>query len=452
MDNQLEQRSTYEKALYRYITALEEGDLDTLAVLFYQAEQDETLAQMIEEVQRMYQTEEDIITSQEDAQFLHQVLERSYESDNQRLLSLAAFEANLQREGSSIVPHQEKERSTSLSLNGTSNTVFKRLKEIGLKSDFVQRRLFSASLTQQLQEVQTENVAREAVFEAAKVIERIFKLTPAMLFGSSELTVDMMTVGTTRFKKDLRHELQQISAYTVYAHYLASLVLKATPHVPQRTIPTQPEEVREAILSEYGVLSFATTLRYVWSLGIPVLPLSDKGAFHGACWRIEYRNVIVLKQQTASDARWLFDLLHELRHAGQDPEQAQFEVIESDEARLEKQVTNEEKTASRFAGDVVLQGRAEELTQLCVQAAHGSVERLKKVVPSIAQREHVAVDALANYVAFRLSLQDINWWPVATLLQTPTNTAWSEARELLLQQIHLDALEDIEQQLLLQAL
>jgi hypothetical protein len=451
MDNQLEQRSVHEQALYRYIAALEGGDLDTLAALFYQAEQDETLARMIEEVHVMYQTEEDVATSQDDALFLHQVLENSHLNENQ-VLSSAAFESALQKEGSGTVSHQERERSMPLSLNAAPNTVFKRLKEIGLKSDFVQKRLFSASLIQQLQEFKTGSLAHNAAFEAAKVIEHVFKLTPAMLFGADELTVDMITVGTTRFKKDLRQELQQISAYTVYAHYLAQLVLKATTSMPQRAIPTQPEEVREAILSEYGELSFATTLHYVWNLGIPVLPLSDRGAFHGACWRVESRNVIVLKQQTASEARWLFDLLHELRHAGQDPNQAQFEVIEGDEALLGDQLTNEEKTASSFAGDVVLHGRAEELTQLCVQAAHGRVERLKSVVPPIARREHVAVDALANYLAFRLSLQNINWWPVATILQTPTNTAWPTARELLLQQVHLDALEDIERQLLLQAL
>lgn len=451
MDNRLEQRSVYEQALSRYITALEGGDLDTLAALYHQAERDETLARMLEEVHVMYQTEEDMATSGEDAQFLRQMLERSRMSESQSL-SAAVLPSDLANTGSAATPSSEGERSMPSSWNVTPSMVFKRLKEIGLKSDFVSQRLFSPSLVQQLKEFQTQSVARHAALEAATIIERIFKLTPAVLFEPGELAVDMATVGTTRFKKDLRHDLQQISAYTVYAHYLASLALKATAHLPQKAVPTQPKEAREAILSEYGELSFATALRYVWSLGIPVLPLCDKGAFHGACWRMESRNVIVLKQQTASDARWLFDLLHELRHAGQNPDQAQFEVIESDEALLGEQLTTEEKTASRFAGDVVLDGRAEELTQLCVKAAHGRVEELKRVVPLIARREHVAVDALANYLAFRLSLQNINWWPTATILQTPTNTAWGEARALLLQQVHLEALEESERELLLQAL
>jgi hypothetical protein len=327
-----------------------------------------------------------------------------------------------------------------------------RLQEIGLKNDFVLQKLIPSSLIHRLQTSKTASEAHGFFLEAAAIIEQIFKITPVALFSSNALSVDQATIGATRFKKDTRQQIGQISAYTVYAHHLACLVLKATAHISPRSIPTQSEAVREAILSSYGELSFTTTLRYLWDLGIPVLPLSDKGAFHGACWRINYRNVIVVKQQTQSDARWLFDLLHELRHAGQDPEQAQFEVVEADTVLLAEQVTNEEKVASAFAGNVILHERAEELTQFCVRAAHGRVEALKRVVPLIAEREQVAVDALANYLAFRLSLQGINWWPTAMTLQTPTNTAWSTARELILQKIHLNILEDSEQQLLLQAL
>ena len=38
-------------------------------------------------------------------------------------------------------------------------------------------------------------------------------------------------------------------------------------------------------------------------------------------------------------------------------------------------------------------------------------------MPQVAAREHVPADALANYMAFRLSLQRINWWGAATNLQ-----------------------------------
>ncbi len=46
-----------------------------------------------------------------------------------------------------------------------------------------------------------------------------------------------------------------------------------------------------------------------------------RGTFHGACWRYEGRNAVVLKQTPKHEARWTFDLLHELFHAGQRPEE-----------------------------------------------------------------------------------------------------------------------------------
>ena len=54
--------------------------------------------------------------------------------------------------------------------------------------------------------------------------------------------------------------------------------------------------VRHTILTSYGKLNFQTALTYVWNLGIAVFPLRDSGAFHGACWRVDGRNVIVLNK------------------------------------------------------------------------------------------------------------------------------------------------------------
>ncbi len=289
------------------------------------------------------------------------------------------------------------------------------------------------------------------------MIERAFHWEPGTLFRSTPLPLNLATVGMTRFKKDIRSDLRHISAYTIYAYNLAQLVLKATADLPQKPIPTEPDVVREEVLSTYGTLTFEHVLQYVWSLGIAVLPLNDKGIFHGACWRINYRNIIVLKQHTPSDMRWLFDLLHELRHAGQEPDQGQFQVIEASEMSQERQQADEEKIASRFAGDVILNSRAEELTQMCVratrgQSSHGRVELLKKVVPMVAQQEHVSTAALANYMAFRLSLQKINWWGAATNLQEPSTVAWLTTRDLLLRQVHFEALEEVDRDLLMQAL
>jgi hypothetical protein len=199
-------------------------------------------------------------------------------------------------------------------------------------------------------------------------------------------------------------------------------------------------------------VTFEHVLRYVWSLGIPVLPLNDPGAFHGACWRVDERNVIVLKQRTRSAARWLIDLLHELWHTGQEPERAGIAVIEASETGQAHWEAPDEQMATKFAGDIVLDERADELVELCVQAARGSVERLKAVVPRVATQESVPIDALANYMAFRLSLQGINWWGAATNLQEIDQDPWRIARDLLIEEADFQRLNDVDRNLLLQAL
>ena len=87
----------------------------------------------------------------------------------------------------------------------------------------------------------------------------------------------------------------------------------------------------------------------------------------------------------------MFDAIHESFHTGQRPDVSTLEVIEADETSLERRNSNEDIAASQFAGDVTLNGRAGELAQIAVKAAQNSVERLKRVVPEVAQREGVAV-------------------------------------------------------------
>jgi ribosome-binding protein aMBF1 (putative translation factor) len=331
---------------------------------------------------------------------------------------------------------------------------FKRLQSVGLDRDLILHRLLPRRLAAHLEAADDteEDGAETLLLQAAAVVGRVFGWTPEAIFASTPLQVSTAAVGAPRFKVAKRTDAQRLSAYTVYAHYLALLMLEATADLPRRPISTDALEIRQAILSTYGTLTFEHALRYVWSCGVPVLPLQDSGAFHGACWRVDQRNLIVLKQRTRSWARWLVDLLHELWHAGQDPAQDQFAVIEGDETTKGWWESPEEQAATLFAGDVVLAGRAEELAEICVQAAQNSVERLKAVVPRVAAREHVPADALANYMAFRLSLQGINWWGAATNLQEAGTDPWQTARNLFLEQANIERLNDVDRTLLLQAL
>jgi hypothetical protein len=218
-------------------------------------------------------------------------------------------------------------------------------------------------------------------------------------------------------------------------------------------VPTSASEVRKAILARNSDLTFVAALDYVWGLGIPVLPLSDPGAFHGATWRVAGRNVIVLKQTARVESRWLNDLLHELRHAGEDPGSDDLAFIDYETLAKEHASDSDETVASMFAGDVVLDGRAEALAEKCAAEASGSIERLKAVVPRVADREGVPVGALANYMAFRLSLQGASsWWGTATNLQKGGPDPWPVARDRALSHLDLTALDDIERSVLLRAL
>jgi Zn-dependent peptidase ImmA (M78 family) len=218
-------------------------------------------------------------------------------------------------------------------------------------------------------------------------------------------------------------------------------------------IPTEPKQIYDTILERYQEFTFKNCVRYVWSLGVPVLPLQDSGGFHGACWRVNGRNVIVLKQVAASNGRWIVDLFHEIKHASQHPNQADFAVIETfDEDQQSK--SDEEVEATDFAVDVALADNADDIAHECIKKTHGKLQVLKSVVPNIAAQHNVRTDVLANYVAHRLSEeQGKNWWGAAQNLQDFSTNPWREARDVLIEHIgNCTSLNPTDWSLLSQAL
>lgn len=332
----------------------------------------------------------------------------------------------------------------------TVQNLLKRLTNAGLDRNFVVRRLMPRPLGLLIRDQRQEN--QEVALETVEGLDRIYGWTPAVLFGATPLDLKSVASATARFKLPARVREASLGPYVVYAHYLALLVLQATPHVKAEALPIDPKIVRREIIDRYNQLSFDSVLKYVWSKGIAVLPLNDAGAFHGACWRVNGRNVIVLKQRTHSVARWLNDLLHEYYHAAQRQDLEEHPVIEEHEMSAARRTSPDEKAASRFAGDVILNGRAEDLAEQCVKAANGKVEWLKNAVPRVAEKVGVSVDALANYMAFRLSLQGINWWGAATNLQSDGTSLLCTPRDMLLEQANITILNPIDRDLLLRAL
>src|SRR5262249_26863856 len=163
-------------------------------------------------------------------------------------------------------------------------------------------------------------------------------------------------------------------------------------------------------------------------------------------------NVIVAKQTTRSAARWMYDFFHELRHAAEDPAAQEFETIDSELMPKGRRESQEEQDAIAFAGDILLDGHAEDLAEKVVDEAGGRLEWLKNAVPKVASREGVRSDVLANYMAYRLMLQGENWWGAATNLQRTDEEPWRIARDFLVERLELGSLDEVDHQLLSRAL
>lgn len=339
-----------------------------------------------------------------------------------------------------------------LSGNGgvTFQTLISRVSKTGLPVEFIRKRLVPHRVSSSNPEADAQE-GSILINATAETIGKIFQWSPLQMLREDALELDP-ALGGVRFKVASNASSERVSAYAVYAHYLSLLVIQACSGNPVRSIPTDPGELRARVGFDSGDSLLSKIVNYVWDLGVPVLPLDDPGAFHGACFREDGRNVIVLKQRTASEARWAYDLLHELWHAGQESDLPERTVLESGEMSPERRGSEEEKTASRFAAAVLLNGRAQELAEMCLSEAGYNLRRLKTSVRRVATREGVPVDSLANYLAFRLAAeQNKNWWGTANSLQSE-GSPWAVVRNVFFERVDFTKLAEPDRGILTQAL
>ena len=336
--------------------------------------------------------------------------------------------------------------------NSFSGLVSK-LRQVGLERDFLLSRLLpSPDAARGSGTIVGEDNDFSLTSKAGVVLERVFGWTRDNVFGPQALVAPRFAAAEARFKMPANRSQAATNLYAAYANYLAVVALKGARSLPKAEIPTDPDAMHRCIQKKYKTVDLKSAIYTAWDLGVVVLPLRDRGAFHGACWRYEGRNAVVLKQTSKHEARWLFDLLHELFHAGQRPEADTLEVIEADETSAERRNSDEEIAASQFAGEVVLDGKAEVLAQTCVRAARNSVERLKSVAPTIAEKHGVSIGALANYLAFRLSWQGVDWWGAAANLQVDDGDPWTIARDVFVERFPYEIDNELDRQLLDRAL
>lgn len=336
------------------------------------------------------------------------------------------------------------------------STFFKNLEILGFKKEFVLNKLLPSKISSFLDGVlnQTEIDLRFFILQASAAVGKIFNTSPAEFLNPMGVNLNATLAYSTKFKKPKNVPVEKIAPYTIYAHTLALSLLDVCKHLEIKTVPTDIAVFRQGIISKYGIINFESALKYTWSLGIPVLPLGDSKNFHGACWRVEGRNVIVLKQKNKSSARWLFDLIHEVCHAGQYPDLSNLDIIElSDNFDKDMADLEDEKDANWFAGQVLLNGKAHILSTQAINDANGNLKFLPNAVTQVSRREGVDVGVLANFIAFRLSLeQGANWWGAATNLQTDDDNPLDIAKSIFFNNIQLEKIPEFERELLLNAL
>ncbi len=310
--------------------------------------------------------------------------------------------------------------------------------DIGVDPNRVRAALVASGLDKQ-------TVARilHGVSDPAAVLTRvrgIFGWSPTDLAGPGLPPMLGSPALAGRFKDQAR-EHRAASTYIMYAHKVAMLADQAARRREYQAPPDDAREVAAEVRERYGDLRFESLARYCWDHGIVVVPLADRGQFHGACWLIGERPVIVLKQGAAYESRWSFDLAHELRHVLSHLHPHQTAIIEFEAIGLSHD--EEESEASQFAGELLLED-AESLMQEVVQHAGGRGPRLKASVQAVSAKHGVDTGVLANALAWRLDLQNFPFpfWSVANNLQRGDTDAPGIARRLLEEHLDRAALTD----------
>jgi Zn-dependent peptidase ImmA (M78 family)/DNA-binding Xre family transcriptional regulator len=285
------------------------------------------------------------------------------------------------------------------------------LKDLGIEKSLLQRRIAPDAGT----------ADHDIISASLHMLKRIWGIVISPNGALDMQTLSFSAAQTARFKLPSNSDSKKVGAYAQYAYFIAKSVAD---HLgsPVRPIPRGWRDLRHELFPE-GTVSLRAALEKVWDLGIPVIPLSDPVRFHGACWRLNGRNVIVLKQSARGPSRWLFDLLHELHHASE-PESASFAQSTLEATDKTRRESSDEIAAHQFAGRVLLDGRAEELFTDVVRAAQSKAAHLKQATKSIAQQQNVNLGILANYIAFRLYAEGIDWWGTAANLQDESEDAF----------------------------
>jgi Zn-dependent peptidase ImmA (M78 family)/transcriptional regulator with XRE-family HTH domain len=336
-----------------------------------------------------------------------------YESEGYQSASIGRIRELIRALG--LTPPHSLEEAAS---NITVGELMRKLQDVGLEPAFVMNRLLPSDLATELGSKARSERANELGIKVANVVGPIFRWDSNEVLSRSPLALDSTSLGSVQFKARSNVNRTRMNAQAFYAHYLALLTLQASEELPLTQLPDQPYRIHEHISKLPGSLSLENCIRFVWSLGVPVLPLNEPVGMQGAHFRERTRDILILNSRTDSPARWLFDLFHEYWHAAKHQVQpAEQALVMEDLDSASKIKVGDEHEANLFAAAVLLGANPSKVVRECVENAGRDMLMLKKSVEDVARRRDIPVDLLANVVAFRLSEDGKNWWGTARNLE-----------------------------------
>ncbi|PEK99507.1 hypothetical protein [Bacillus sp. AFS017336] len=277
-------------------------------------------------------------------------------------------------------------------------------------------------------------------------LKRIFSDQFNQILLGNEINYSKMT--SARYKVPQNTNTELLYLYTAYSQHISKKISEII-DVPKKKLTTDPKQFREEVIEKYGYLTFDTCANYIWDSGVAILPMDLRGGFHGACWRFEGKNIIVLKQQSKSKSKWLFDLLHEYWHATQEPELLERDVVDINEVLTSGNNDKEEIDANNFANNVIFDGNGESLLEQCIKESKNRIGLLKASVQRVAIKNEVDVSSLANYVAHSVSKKGRNFWGAAQNLQLKENP-YLTAKTILESRISFYKVDDLLEKELLE--
>lgn len=327
-------------------------------------------------------------------------------------------------------PHSLEELASGI----TVGELMKKLQDVGLEPEFVMKRLLPSPLATELSSKNKSDKANEVGIRVATVVGPIFRWSSNEILGHSPLVMNPASLGSVQFKARTNVNATRMNAQAFYAHYLALLTLQASEGLPLVKLPNNPYRIHESVSKLMGSLSLENCIKYVWSLGIPVLPLNEPVGMQGAHFRETGRDIIILNSRTDSPARWLFDLFHEFWHAAKHQDRVEEQVLMMEDLdSMSKDEKSEEHEANLFAAAVLLGVNPSKTVRECVENARGNLLMLKRSVEEVARRRDIPADLLANVVAFRLSEDGHDWWGTARNLERSVPGIQQTAARILVQ-------------------